>query len=124
MLLKLIFKGIAESPSILNLEDNDQIQLIVSSSNYNCPGNQIKSNIIEMDCLPTSIESNFIEELKIYPNPAKDFIAWDVKNRFELYNAVGEIVKQGFDNQVDVSNLSNGIYLIKIQNITQRIIKQ
>lgn len=124
MLLKLIFKGIAESPSILNLEDNDQIQLIVSSSNYNCPGNQIKSNIIEMDCLPTSIESNFIEELKIYPNPAKDFIAWDVKIRFELYNTVGEIVKQGFDNKVDVSNLSNGIYLIKIQNITQRIIKQ
>ena len=58
-------------------------------------------------------------EIKIYPNPAKDFIKIDgLKNgTIEIYNSIGELVIKQFYNQFDTLNfnLPSGFYLLNIK---------
>ncbi|MPS73460.1 MAG: T9SS type A sorting domain-containing protein [Chryseobacterium sp.] len=72
------------------------------------------------------------EKLKVFPNPVKDKLNIDTNDDkeyfFQIYNMSGQLVKEGrFDNkQTDVSNLSTGIYLLRINNSESviKIIKQ
>jgi len=56
----------------------------------------------------------------IYPNPAKDFVFIKTKSnsvlQAEVYDVLGtQLVFQKLnDNRLDISNLSNGLYLLKI----------
>jgi uncharacterized protein (TIGR02145 family) len=67
-------------------------------------------------------EFNNKEEIKIYPNPAIDRVYIDCAERqvvkMQIYNVVGECVLQGQlsngTNDIDVSSLSKGIYVIKL----------
>jgi len=76
-------------------------------------------------------------KLYIYPNPAENVIAVYLKNlnentTIQIYSITGSLVKEvqisEFDNQINISDLPNGIYNIRlIQNnefITGRFIKQ
>jgi len=74
------------------------------------------------------IENNTI----IYPNPATDMVSIDLKDdvlkSVAIYNELGQQVKKVTTNKVNISNLSNGIYFVKItsQNgeaVTKKIIK-
>lgn len=66
-------------------------------------------------------ETEFIEELKLYPNPSSNRVAvsWGNKANFELqiYTLLGELVSyemvRGTTTTVDVSSLSNGVYIVK-----------
>jgi len=66
-------------------------------------------------------ENEFVEELKLYPNPATNNVAisWENKAGFELeiYTILGELVRyelvQGTTASVDVSTLSTGVYIVK-----------
>lgn len=74
-----------------------------------------------------SIDSEFAETFKVYPNPAKDIInvEGDVAN-IVMYNSVGQAVRTNLnDGQIDVSSLENGIYylVIKGSDRTQRVEK-
>jgi len=61
-------------------------------------------------------------ESNIYPNPAKNSIHIDNANNsnIEVYNTLGQKVKtvtHVMDNaSIDVSDLNNGMYIVKIQN--------
>ncbi|MBL4715990.1 MAG: T9SS type A sorting domain-containing protein [Bacteroidia bacterium] len=63
-----------------------------------------------------------IQNFQIFPIPAKDIIRIDLSNRaiknhyYEIYNANGQIVDKAALNNlnINVSNLSNGIYIIRI----------
>ena len=63
----------------------------------------------------------------IYPNPASDvlYINHGI-SEYKIINILGETLVSGeiiFDNQqVDISNLSNGVYFIKINGFTKKII--
>ncbi|TDP57807.1 T9SS type A sorting domain-containing protein [Flavobacterium dankookense] len=79
-----------------------------------------------------SIEENALNQFKIYPNPATDFIdiQYDgILSKVEIYDSIGKIVAKTDKNRIDISNLSIGIYLVKIVNqnggvSTKRIIKK
>jgi hypothetical protein len=67
----------------------------------------------------SSINKN--DELKIYPNPAKNTIAVhipdDLKNyEINLLNTFGQTLLQTKSNAIDVSNIPNGIYLVNVQS--------
>lgn len=61
----------------------------------------------------TPLKSN----IELYPNPASDFIhiKSEYNIRFELYDITGKIILTGSEKLIDVSNLNNGLYIIKIR---------
>ncbi|MFK7749908.1 MAG: T9SS type A sorting domain-containing protein [Kordia sp.] len=66
----------------------------------------------------TDIE--FIEnEVKLYPNPTSSIINIQMNTGFkkaEIYTIQGQKIKESSAKNIDVSALSNGIYIIKIVN--------
>ena len=65
------------------------------------------------------------ERIKVYPNPAKDYIYVDIevtnfkKGEIELFDIQGKLVKKAFlsvklGNRVDVSNLNAGAYTYNV----------
>lgn len=78
---------------------------------------------------------NEVLDFKIYPNPASDFITIESNNlkvsAIAIYDILGKQVlsqKELTDNQLDVSNLKNGIYFLNISangnSITKKVIIQ
>ena len=70
-------------------------------------------------------------DIMIYPNPATDIIfVGGIQNikSIKIYSILGSLEKEVFNtNQVDISEISTGIHLIKVDNgtvFTKRIIKQ
>ena len=69
-------------------------------------------------------------EVYIYPNPTSNIFTVISKNiiEIELINSLGTTVLKTKKNKIDISNLPNGIYFIKIKfdnsSITKKIIKQ
>ncbi len=87
---------------------------------------------------PVGIEEPLLDEITIYPNPAENDVTIDLGTN-DLKNAVIEIVdllgKSVYKEtivqkttQLNISDFSNGIYLIKFSNdngtVTNKIIKQ
>lgn len=70
-------------------------------------------------------------EIKIYPNPSTDkiIINREIKS-MALYNLNGQVIKEWSlpTNEIDISDLPQGIYILKIKNdnfiLTQKIIKK
>jgi len=76
-----------------------------------------------MDSVTTKInEINYQNEIKTYPNPANDRVYINCAERqnvkMQIYNVVGECVLQrelsNRTNDIDISSLSKGIYIIKL----------
>lgn len=71
--------------------------------------------------VPLSVAKNEIEGLKVYPNPAKDYITIESKNvkltSVELYNVLGSKVlssKSLTNDRLNVSGVSKGIYMLQV----------
>ena len=62
------------------------------------------------------------EPLGFYPNPASNYISITSPNKngikfIEIYNAQGQLklrVQPEISDKIDISNLSKGVYLVKI----------
>lgn len=73
------------------------------------------------------------QSLKIYPTPTKDYIYIKGGNNYNsynysIYNTLGqEVIQSKSTNKIDVSTLTNGIYILKLQVnnsiISRKIIK-
>ena len=84
--------------------------------------------------IPTSLSQLNISQskLKIYPNPAKDFIIineeqLNINNEeVTIFDLTGKIVKKQRLNgkSIDISNLSSGLYFVKIGNYRGKFIKK
>ena len=68
---------------------------------------------------------NSVNNFSIYPNPAASFININTDNTmigstYKVYNQLGKVVLSGNVNQskqqIDISNLANGIYFLEIGN--------
>lgn len=46
-----------------------------------------------------------------------------VKTKFEVYDAFGNLLKVGFSDMVDCTNLLDGVYFINFDNVTEKFIK-
>ena len=78
-----------------------------------------------------SVSEEELMSFSIYPNPATDLISIsgvDNIKSIKVYSILGSLEKEVFNtNQVDISDLSTGIHLIKVDNgtvFTKKIIKQ
>jgi hypothetical protein len=81
-----------------------------------------------------SVDSSDFETFKMYPNPTNKNTLYFKTTKdinINIYNALGQIVKSENisenKNNIDISNLSKGIFIIKINfgstNISKKLIK-
>jgi hypothetical protein len=91
---------------------------------------------LQRHILPLSVDDNSESDIgiKVFPNPANDFLNIEGLNQsdswlYEIYTIEGKKVNQGLllTEQVDISNLNNGIFFLKLingkRNLTRKIIK-
>ena len=91
--------------------------------------NQYENNLFLDNVNITSNGSLSFDEAQknmvlVYPNPADKQIDVNYKGLKQIYNMLGERVIHTYDNKIDISNLSTGVYVIKIEDISIRLIKQ
>lgn len=74
---------------------------------------------------------NFDEtSVKIYPNPASDFLM--IKNAkpdsgYKIFDLNGKLMRKGklgWKNKIDVSTLEKGSYILQMENLTYKFIKK
>ena len=77
---------------------------------------------------PATINKNIINKIKIFPNPATQYINITVPNndvdiqQIEILNMNGQlIIKECNVEQINISTLKNGIYIIKITDFEDRM---
>lgn len=71
-------------------------------------------------------------KVSLYPNPVKDILNIDTETEIksvEIYNLQGQKIKIALSKQVNVSDLSSGVYMIRIEDTnngieTKRIVKE
>ncbi|WP_298495498.1 T9SS type A sorting domain-containing protein [uncultured Algibacter sp.] len=90
-------------------------------------------NLTLVNTTVLSTKDVLASKLNIYPNPAQDFIqieSKDVKiSSVQMYSLIGQEVvssKSLVNNRLDISNLSRGIYLLKVNSdngsLTKKIV--
>ncbi|PKV49043.1 putative secreted protein (Por secretion system target) [Aquimarina sp. MAR_2010_214] len=78
----------------------------------------------------TATAPPFNEQLKAYPNPAKDFIIIRMNNfngsTYKIVNEAGEIVRHGnmSANRIELNNLPSGMYFVSVKSETKTITKK
>ena len=81
-----------------------------------------------------SVADNLLSDIKIYPNPANGntiYIKTTNNTDVNIYNVLGKMVKSieitAQKNNIDISNLSKGIYIVKMTvdniSLTKKLIK-
>lgn len=141
-------------PAVSNLENDFQITLPLTISNYTLKveiyrstfqGCLYQASLIQDSATidfttpftgTISLSSNDLEQknknIEIFPNPVKDILHFSEEvSTIKIVDLSGKTLKQSIDSgkSVDVSKLSKGNYLITIvtktgQNITKKIVKE
>ena len=80
--------------------------------------------------IASGVEPTDISTINIYPNPfyGDHFsIYTDLPQRYKVYNLAGKLVGQGDlytgENEIYIPMLSQGMYILKVGNLSKRIIK-
>jgi choice-of-anchor B domain-containing protein len=89
--------------------------------------------VIDIDYESAGVENELENKINIYPNPSNDFITVDLNESFfyEIYDLQSKKVSSASaaqNNQIDLSGLNTGIYILKITTnskvYTQKIFKK
>ena len=105
---------------------------VLSKDTFSGLGNHRVNSIRASKNITPTFPENFIANF--YPNPAHNFIkikmASDRKANFKIINSIGQEVLKGQINNatIDISNLENGMYFLKINDnqkvFTKKFIKK
>jgi len=87
------------------------------------------NNIFEIGDISTSVYSPLVSKKRIefYPNPTSNslHISTAKELNYSIYSLDGRSLKTGITlDQIDVSSLQSGLYLLFIDNQMQKFIKQ
>ena len=108
---------------------------VVSASNskYNItiPINAYATRILKFERL-TSINDVFAKDIKVYPNPASNYLQIDLSNLIDgvnvkIFSIDGKCIyeKTSYSNiKIDISSFEKGMYIICIDSYYTRFIKQ
>lgn len=78
-------------------------------------------NVYSENCGTASVKESFSKEVLLFPNPIINQLKISVQNdgqikSTKIFNILGKMVLETNKQLIDVSNLSKGIYLVKIEN--------
>ncbi len=92
-------------------------------------GNIAKFDDVQLSAWPVFIEDNLQLPVKVYPNPAADFITVEGLNSgtVVLYDINGRIALSAahqFNQSIDVSSLAAGVYVIEVRNELDKVVNK
>mgnify|MGYP000455462647 CR=1 FL=1 len=74
---------------------------------------------------------NLYQDLTIYPNPTQNILNLESNQQIErvkIYNLQGQLIKEGFSNSIDISQLTSGLYFVQVtvegKTVTKKFIKE
>jgi hypothetical protein len=92
----------------------DNFAVVPGKSIRVSPSNPATGNI--------GIKQNNFSKLKVFPNPTSGIVMLSEYDKWELYNLSMAKLRAGEGNRIDLADMSKGIYIIKTNLGTQRII--
>lgn len=102
-----------------NTETNETVTFVLTSPKNAVLGTPVSATLTIIYNDPIGLNTNKIENLNIYPNPAKDVLyltASEKINTVNIINMMGQIVKkvkvESSTGSINVSDLSAGIYSV------------
>lgn len=116
--------------AICQILEETSLRLTPTKSNRTGVGrvDALAAVIAAAEWTPTSVNEICNENLMtLWPNPADDVLYLDVVDgtAVSIFDITGRMVKrEKYQGQVDVSNLTSGIYTIKVDDITVRFVKE
>lgn len=95
------------------------------------PGDPIEIDFDISNCNTLSTTKIYLSSITAYPNPVKNMLSFDSNDlieKIEVFNSIGKkVITQFNKNKIDFSNITKGIYHIKIylnqQIITKKVLK-
>ena len=85
--------------------------------------NAEKVQLINLNTPPPLAIYENTSDLQIFPNPTNGLVYLSENIDYKLYNVVGTLIKQGKGKSIDLSLLSNGIYILETEHNRTKIIK-
>jgi hypothetical protein len=64
------------------------------------------------------------EKLLLYPNPVSDRLFLSVEKDYTVYSVKGILVLKGTGTEIIMRNLPEGLYLIRIDNVSYKVLKR
>jgi Secretion system C-terminal sorting domain len=93
-------------------------------------GTMIKANYSPCNTIDISKPGNPSADLKIYPNPSRESLTIevmdDLHHDFQILDCLGRVLLRGSlkrSQTIDLSSFPAGLYLIKVDEMTARVIK-
>ena len=95
------------------------------------PGDPIEIDFDISNCNTLSTPKMNLSSINAYPNPVKNMLSFDSNDlikKIEIFNSIGKkVITQFNKNKVDFSNITKGVYHVKIylnqQIITKKVLK-
>lgn len=119
-------------PDVASIDQNGLLTAhndgIVTVKATAADGSGVEGSItIEISNQSVDINLTYKDELLIYPNPTKGTIHFNNYNcKVELYSMLGTLVRSEhvFNGIIDINDLPNGVYQMKIDNRIVKILKK
>jgi len=120
---------------VIDLDNNGALDIVYKGNNLNVYINSIDGVFVEDTCTDetTFINDEIIENIfNIYPNPASTYVIIESKKlkgeSLQILDITGKVVKhfkiQNSEFRIQIEDLENGVYFIKIGTQVQKFIKK
>jgi photosystem II stability/assembly factor-like uncharacterized protein len=111
----------------MNIDGAEVVQCFKHFNGHIYAGTNMNLYRFEYQIGNVGLDENKINTLSVYPNPTSGIIHVEnsENNQYEVFNIIGEKVLEGkvMNNQINIDNQVNGIYYIKINNNSFKIVK-
>lgn len=110
-------KGISKTPNSYSFQvtpHSGENKFRVKQVDYTGEPNQSK---------PVTYTSS-VSPIDFNPRKVEDVITFTGETMFEVYDIHGNIVKKGYSNKIDATNLSKGLYYLNYDNKTEEFLKK
>ena len=72
----------------------------------------------------TSIKTPAVDAIRIYPNPTTDIVYIGIECTIKVYNSQGALLQSTFGSQVDLSAYPKGMYLLLVNDVWVKVMKE
>jgi hypothetical protein len=97
----------------------------LNCNNPNNLGTRTNMYLIDVFSAKTANHSDEIrveQTLRVYPNPANGLLTIEAPSEIEIYNATGQLIYSGTDPVLDVSQWARGLYIVRSNNLVERLL--